>query len=112
MKTTICIDNDLVVELRRLAAAGRVSLSQALNQVIRRGLAEAPSRHPTHRQVVHSMGVPRVDLDKALAVAAAEEDAETLRKLESRGDGVLTRLKRISIDGPSDLAASLDDRSR
>ncbi len=83
------LDDDLVQELRdRLSREGG-SLRKALNSALRKGLYDsgrqsqpAPYRCPS----VH-MGMlvsPGIDLDKALALAAALEDAETAGELERR----------------------------
>ena len=84
MRTTLRIDNDLMQELRKRAAAQKVSLASLCNQVLRDGLAQKPLTRRRYRERVASMGVPRVNLDKALAVAAADEDAEVARKIALR----------------------------
>ncbi len=84
MRTTLRIDDDLMRELRRRAAEQKVSLSRLFNQLLRQGLAGKPMKRPPHRERVKSMGVPRVNLDKALALAAADEDAEITRKFMER----------------------------
>jgi hypothetical protein len=83
------LDDDLVLELRdRLQREGG-SLRKALNAALRRGLHDAGCRQPPERYhcpVVH-MGAPvspGIDLDKALALAGALEDAETAGELERR----------------------------
>lgn len=78
MRTTVRIDDDLLMELRKLAAARKMSLSTILNDVLRRGLAP----RTTYQQRVFSLGPSKVNLDKALAVADAWEDEEILRKFE------------------------------
>ncbi len=84
MRTTLRIDDDLMRDLKRRAAAEEVSLSKLLNRVLRQGMAAKAAKRPAYREKVFSMGRPRVNLDKALALAAAEEDAEVTRKLAAR----------------------------
>jgi len=58
-----------------------------LNRALRAGiqaLDQPPVRRPRHREQVFAMGEPRFDLDRALALAAALEDQETVRKLRLR----------------------------
>jgi hypothetical protein len=84
MRTTLRIDDDLMRDLRRRAAEQKVSLSRLFNQLLRQGLAAKPAKRAAYRERVYSLGPPRVSLDKALALAAADEDAEVTRKLMAR----------------------------
>ena len=84
MRTTLRIDDDLMRALKERAKARSVSLSNLVNEVLRRGLAQKPGKRTRYREKVYSMGVPRVNLDKALAIAAADEDEEVMRKLTLR----------------------------
>lgn len=58
-----------------------------LKRTLRAGLkacgARRRKRRP-YREQAHSLGAPRVGLDKALALAAALEDEEILRELTLR----------------------------
>lgn len=78
------IDDDLMKELRQKAAAENLSLADLCNRVLRQGLAHKPPARKPFRERAVSMGTPRVNLDKALALAAADEDAEVARKLALR----------------------------
>lgn len=84
MRTTLRIDDDLLRELRLRAAAQKTSLSKLLNQLLRQGIAGKPARRARFRQRLFSLGAPRGNLEKALALAAADQDAETTRKLVLR----------------------------
>lgn len=86
MRTTVRIDDDLLRELKRQAHQENASLTQLVNQAIRRGLApEAKKRRtPKFRQATFAMGPPLVNLDKSLALADALEDEEVMRKLALR----------------------------
>jgi Ribbon-helix-helix protein, copG family len=84
MRTTLRIDDDLMRDLRNEARREKTSLTELVNRVIRRGLdtfreVERPRRR--YREKTFSMGPPRVDLTKAMALAARLEDEETIRKL-------------------------------
>ena len=84
MKTTIQIDDDVLRDLKEEAHREGTSLAKLVNRMLRRGMS--PSRQEDkparpYRQKTYPMGPPKVDLDKALALAAAMEDEETLRKL-------------------------------
>lgn len=84
MRTTVTLDEDLAVQLKRLTREQGISFKQAVNTAIRNGLG---SRRPArrYRLPTYRMGVrPGVDLDRALALDAALEDQEILRKLAIR----------------------------
>ena len=89
MRTTMELDDDLVQELKdRLSREGG-SMRKALNAALRKGLSSSGRQQPPRRYrcpVVH-MGLPvspGIDLDKALALAGALDDAETAGELERR----------------------------
>lgn len=84
MRTTLRIDDDLLHELRQRAEAQKVPLTKLVNQALRQGLASKPAKRTAYREKVHSMGEATVNLDKALAIAAAMEDEEIARKLAVR----------------------------
>ena len=81
------IDDDLIQALRdRLHREGG-SLRKALNAALRKGLSGSDRQPPRYRCPVVHMGAPAspgIDLDKALALASALEDAETSGELERR----------------------------
>ena len=80
MRTTVTLDSDTEQIVRQRMTERRVSFKQALNDLVRegRGFAERPSAFKT---AARSMGRPRVDLDKALRLAAESEDGELAKKL-------------------------------
>jgi hypothetical protein len=84
MRTTLRIDDDLLRDLKSRATEQSISLNALLNQLLRQALVTRPSKPRRYREKVFSLGAPRVSLDKALALAAAEEDEETLRKMAAR----------------------------
>ncbi|MCY4600296.1 MAG: antitoxin [Acidobacteria bacterium] len=87
MRSTVRIEDDLMVELRTRAHAESLSLTRIINRTLRAGLwrpePEGGLRMP-FKQRTAAMGRPRVDLDKALALAAALEDDEVARKVSLR----------------------------
>jgi len=87
MRTTVRIEDDLLLELKDKAARENSSLTRVFNQTLRAGLrAEQETKIPRRRyhEKTHSLGVPRVDLTKALSIASQLEDDETLRKVQLR----------------------------
>ncbi len=87
MRTTLRVDDELMRQLKSLARRENVSLSQLVNRVLRSGLqmgGARPRKRTRYRERVHSLGTPRVGLDKALAIAAAMEDEEIARELATR----------------------------
>ena len=88
MRTTLRIDDDILAALKEGALEQGVSLTRYANSVLRRGL-EASSdsdrrRRRRYREPSFSMGRPRVDLTKALALAGELEDEAAVEKLERR----------------------------
>ena len=87
MRTTIRIDDDLLLALKAQARQEKAPLNQLLNRTLRRGLEATRGRRTQaarHREKVHAMGEPQVNLDRALALAAALEDEQVLGKLAAR----------------------------
>lgn len=78
MRTTITLDDDVaraVAETRRERGVG---VSEAVNALARRGLAQPETERRTFHQAVSSMGRPRLPLD---------DIAETLAILEGDAHG-------------------------
>jgi Arc/MetJ family transcription regulator len=87
MRSTVRIDDDLMAELKRRARQESLSLTRMLNRLLRKGLQASGERSPRkkrYREKTLALGSPRVDLDKALALAARLEDEEILRKVTLR----------------------------
>ena len=83
MRTTVRIEDDLLLELKDKATQEKSSLTRVLNRTLRAGLRSAQGAkrpRPRYHEKTHSMGAPRVDLTKALSLAALMEDDEILRK--------------------------------
>lgn len=87
MRSTVRIEDDLMVALRARASEEGISLTRVLNRVLRAGMAvpkRARSGARPYRQRTFAMGQPLVDLDKALALAGRLEEEEAARKLSLR----------------------------
>lgn len=85
MRTTVRIDDDLLSDLKARARREKLSLNRLMNLLLRRGLADARVRPPArYREKARPMGQPLFDLDKALALAAALDDEQTVTKLVAR----------------------------
>lgn len=84
MRSTVRIDDDLMAELKAKARQENVSLTRMLNRIVRTGLASSNQtvrKRPKYHEKAVSMGRPRINLDKSIALAAALEDEEVLREL-------------------------------
>ncbi|HTR77938.1 MAG TPA: hypothetical protein VMH39_07500 [Gemmatimonadaceae bacterium] len=87
MRTTVDLDPHLLKRLREEAHVKGVPLKELLTTVLQRGLAERPPRsRARYRCPTFAMGpvAAGVDLDRALPLAHALEDAEIARKLVLR----------------------------
>lgn len=87
MRTTVRLDDELLERLKAQARKEKVSLTRLLNRALKAGLQAGGARRraqPAYRERVHAMGVPRVALDKALALAAALDDEEIVREITLR----------------------------
>ena len=79
MRTTVTLDADVEALLRRVMAERGVSFKQALNEAVRQSAGRPSEAGFTTR--TFDMGESRVDLDRALQVAAALEDDELIRRM-------------------------------
>jgi hypothetical protein len=87
MRTTVRIEDDLLLQLKDKAARESSSLTRVFNRTLRVGLrAEQETKRPRRRyhEKTHSMGVPRVELTRALSLSTQLEDDEILRKVQLR----------------------------
>ncbi|MCY3616945.1 MAG: antitoxin [Acidimicrobiaceae bacterium] len=81
MRTTVTLDADTEQIIRQRMNEHRISFKQALNDLVREGRASIDGP-PEFRTTTRSMGLPTVDLDKALQIAGKLEDDELLRRME------------------------------
>lgn len=79
MRTTVTLDDDTLAAIRRRMAERGTSFKEALNDAIREGAAlrTAP---PAFETRTARLGVPTVNLDRALQLAADLEDEELIRR--------------------------------
>jgi hypothetical protein len=83
------IDDDLMRVLKERACRENVSVTSLVNGLLRSafdlaGRAKKKGSTANYREKTFAMGQPRIDLTKALAAAAAVEDAEIVEKLSRR----------------------------
>jgi hypothetical protein len=78
MRTTVTLDDDVEQLIRRRMAERQVSFKQALNEAIRDGAAGRAI--PQFSTRTADLGVPSVNLDRALQIAADLEDEELIRR--------------------------------
>ena len=84
MRTTVTLDDDDVLALvRRRMAERQVSFKKALNDSIRDGSLSRPAPQQFTTRTA-DMGVPSVNLDRALQITAELEDDEMIRRLRRR----------------------------
>jgi hypothetical protein len=87
MRTTLCIEDSLLEELKALARREKIPVTRMVDRGLQSGLRalredQGPKR-PYHEETCE-LGEPRFPLEKALKIAAEMEDEEILRKLELR----------------------------
>jgi hypothetical protein len=80
MRTTVTLDPDTESAVRQLMEQRGISFKQALNDAIRAGTHGGT---PVFRTDVQRMGVPTVNLDRALQLAGELEDEEILRRMRT-----------------------------
>ncbi len=78
MRTTLTIEEDVAVQLKRLQRERDVNFKQLVNDVLRRGLRDikgAPQKRRAVRTKAFDMGVPSINIDnvsEALALLEGE----------------------------------------
>jgi plasmid stability protein len=85
-RTTIRLDDDLMRQLKERAARENTSLSKCTNQMIREGLraASQPRKRKRFVQKTYNMGIPKIDITKATALAFEMEDEAMIQKMGLR----------------------------
>jgi hypothetical protein len=81
VRTTVTLDPDTESVVRRLMAERGLSFKRALNDAIRAGATDR-IRSPFATRT-KAMGAPAVNLDRALQIAAGEEDEELVRRMRA-----------------------------
>ena len=80
MRTTVTLDPDTRLLIERAMRQRDLSFEDAVNEAIRAGLGE-PSAGPHSATTPRHLGPARVDLTKALGLAAQLEDDALARRL-------------------------------
>lgn len=81
VRTTVTLDDDLAARLRDRAHERGVPFKTVINEALRHGLDRTAG--PSERYVLRGrrMGVPKVDVTKALQLSGQMEDAELARRM-------------------------------
>jgi hypothetical protein len=79
MRTTVTLDDDTLVIVRRLMRERHISFKQALNDAIRQGARRRPAPAVFETRTA-DLGVPSVNLDRVLQIAGELEDEELIRR--------------------------------
>jgi len=79
MRTTVTLDADTDLLVRRHMRERGLSFKAALNDAVRRGIG-GRSTGGGFRTPTADLGLPTVNLDRALALAAEIEDEDLVRK--------------------------------
>lgn len=79
MRTTVTLDDDTLAVVRRRMRDHGVSFKVALNDAIRDGAHGRPAPAAFQTRTA-DLGVPTINLDRALQIAADLEDEELLRR--------------------------------
>jgi len=82
VRTTVTLDADTEQIVRRRMRERGMSFKEALNDAIRSGVAADQGSAAFHTRTA-AMGESRVNLDRALQVAADLEDDELVRRLRA-----------------------------
>lgn len=80
MRTTVTLDPDTEALVRRAMRERGLSMKEAINVGLRQGLGSSSEAKP-YEVPTFDLGVPKVDLTKALQIAGELEDAEYIRKM-------------------------------
>lgn len=76
------LDEDVAQQIRQRMRERGAGLKATVNELLRRGLQSEVPPDAYSAPVFDLRARPQLDLDKALALAAAIEDEEVVRKLE------------------------------
>jgi hypothetical protein len=86
VRTTVTLDQDVLLLLRRAMKERGLSFKAALNEAIRAGMEKPRAPGKTYRfpRTFHMGFRPEIAQDKALSLAATLEEQEIARKLSLR----------------------------
>lgn len=86
MRTTLTLDDDVAVLLKKYSQESGMSFRDAVNQSIRRGLLAPESTGAGELPKPRPMGKPTVDLAAALALLDRINDVELIESFGSSRD--------------------------
>lgn len=78
MRTTVTLDADTAALVQRRMREHGITFKQALNDAVRAGAGAA---RVAFRTATADLGSPAMTLDRALLLAAEDEDQELIRKM-------------------------------
>jgi hypothetical protein len=81
MRTTVTLDADLHRLLKEAEQRSGKPFKQVLNDAVRAGLTRRPAKVPPFKQFAEPLGLPKVDLTKANALAGQLEDQDIMAKM-------------------------------
>lgn len=81
MRTTLRLDDDLLIELKKRASKEGLTLSEIVNLALRQSLSTKSRGPRVFKQQTRDLGRPSFDVTRANAVAGALDDDDALRKL-------------------------------
>jgi hypothetical protein len=83
VRTTVTLDPDTELIIRRRMRERGLSFKEALNEAIRSSTGDQPGRAKAFRTKTASLGISAVSLDRALQLAGLLEDDELVGKLRA-----------------------------
>ncbi|WP_206438056.1 hypothetical protein, partial [Candidatus Protofrankia datiscae] len=85
VRTTVTLDPDVAAALQKEVREQGMSFEEALNTLVRAGLANRRQDTPPCRTPARSLGLRLdIDLDKALRLSSELEDDEIIGKIQPR----------------------------
>lgn len=86
MKITVTLDTDTFDLLQQIIYEQNISLDEAVKNAVRAGLRRDRMPQRPFKQKTVSLGIAKnIPWNKALAIAAALEDEELIRRMASEG---------------------------
>ena len=86
LRTTVTLDDDVAILLKKFSEEAGLTFRDAVNQSIRRGLNPQALREAVEIPHLRSMGRPTVDLTQALSLVESLDDEAVSSSLRSSRD--------------------------
>ncbi|MFZ4487279.1 MAG: hypothetical protein ACOYO9_11895 [Candidatus Nanopelagicales bacterium] len=86
MRTTLTLDDDVAMLLKKFSEENGLTFRDAVNQSIRRGLIPPSLREAVELPQPRSMGRPTVDLTQALSLIEGLDDERLSSRLRPSSD--------------------------